>query len=135
LEIDEDFWVAHWYRAISGALEGALVDARLAAERAYSLMTNEMNAGLLAGIVSREGDSTRADALLVRLQHGETYGVPMGWFMYHLARLDFDQAAASIEEAIEQHDQRATYGLPYLRSTSRWPALAKKLNLAANAPA
>jgi serine/threonine-protein kinase len=128
LEIDEDFWVAHWYRAISEVLEGALSEARAAAERAYSLMTNDMNAGLLAGIASREGDLTRAKALLMRLQHGETYGVPMGWFVYHLARLDFDQAAVSLEMAIEQHDQRATYGIPYLRMSSRWLTLAKKLN-------
>ena len=128
LEIDNDFWVGHWYHAIFSTLDGTLADARAAAERAYSLMPNDMNAGLLAGIVSREGDSTRAEALLMRLQSGETYGVPMGWFTYHLARLEIDQATASIEKAIEQHDQRAAYGLPYLRPMPQWPALAKKLN-------
>ena len=133
LEIDEDFWVAHWYRALSGALDGALAEARTAAERAYSLMPKEMNAGLLAGILSREGDSRRAEALLVDLREGgDGYGMPMAWFTYHLARLEMDQAAASIEKAIEQHDQRAAYGLPYLRTMSRWPALAKKLNLPAD---
>ena len=133
LEIDEDFWVAHWYRAISGALDGVLPEARIAAERAYSLMPTDMNAGLLAGILSREGDSRRAEALLVDLREGgDGYGMPMAWFTYHLARLEIDQAAASIEKAIEQHDQRAAYGLPYLRTMSRWPALAKKLNLPAD---
>jgi serine/threonine-protein kinase len=128
LEIDENFWVANFYRAIAGALDGLLPEARVAAERAYSLMPRDMNAGLLAGILSRDGDSTRAESLLVHLQDSETYGVPMGWFAYYLARLDFDRAATWIEKAVEQHDQRSAYGLPYLRSTPRWPALAKKLN-------
>ena len=95
LEIDEDFWVAHWYRAISGALDGVLPEARIAAERAYSLMPTDMNAGLLAGILSREGDSRRAEALLVDLREGgDGYGMPMAWFTYYLARLEIDQRSS-----------------------------------------
>src|SRR5262245_5698636 len=60
LEIDENFWVANFYRAIAGALDGLVPEARVAAERAYSLMPRDMNAGLLAGILARDGDSTRA---------------------------------------------------------------------------
>ena len=40
-----------------------------------------------------------------------------------------DAAAAWLVKAIEEHEQRVIYVLPCMRTTPRWPALAKKLNL------
>ncbi len=132
LEFDEDFWVAHWYLGVFRALDGALPEARIAAERAHSLVPHDkMTVGLLAGISSRESDSARADGLLADLRDSDD-GVPIGRFMYHFARLEIEQASVWMEKAIEHHEQRATYMLPYMRTTTRWPVLAKKLNLPAN---
>jgi tetratricopeptide (TPR) repeat protein len=130
LDIDKDFWVAQWYRAVAAIVDGALPQARTAAERAYALMPKDkMNVGLLAGLLSREEDATRAAALLAELRHGEAYAVPMGSFMYHFARSETDLAAAWLEKAIELQEQRVMYVLPYMRVIARWPAIARKLNL------
>ena len=87
-------------------------EARTAAERAYSLMPKEMNAGSLAGICRARGiQGALKHCWLICARVEMRYGMPMAWFTYDLARLEMDQAAASIEKAIEQHDQRAAYGL------------------------
>jgi serine/threonine-protein kinase len=127
-EIKHDFWVARWYEGMTAALDGDVPKARAAAEQAYSLMPHDkMNIGLLAGLLSRDGDSTRAEVLLAELTRGAGHGGPMGTFMYHFARLEHDDAAAWLEKAIDEHEQRVMYVLPYMRTTPRWPALATRL--------
>ena len=61
-------------------------------------------------------------------------GAALGWAAYHLVRLEFDQAAEWTAKAIEQRDPRVMILLPYMRTSSRWPALAKMLNLPEVAP-
>jgi serine/threonine-protein kinase len=129
-EIRRDFWVAWWYQSWMAALDGDLPKAQAAAEQVYALTPHDtMNIGLLAGVSSRAGDSTRADRLLAELQDDRQYGKPLGMFMYHFVRLEEDAAAAWLVKAIEEHEQRVIYVLPCMRTTPRWPALAKKLNL------
>jgi hypothetical protein len=96
---------------------------------------DKMNVGLLAGVLSREGDTTRVEALLADLPNADAYSAPIGLFMYHLARCEDDHAAASLEQAIEQREQVVLYVLPYMRTTPRWPALARKLNPPEGGPA
>ena len=130
LEIDENFWVAYWYLSRFNLTEGNLAEARTSAERAYSLRSpNTLGTGLLAGLLAREGEAARAEALLAVLPPPETYGVPMAWVSYCLAQLRIDDAAEWVERAIEQRDQRVTYILAYLRTSTHWPALARKLGL------
>ena len=129
LEMDERFGVAHWYMAVFQALAGAVAAAHASAEKAYSLRPwDTMAVGLLAGIVASEGDAARAESLLTQLSPG-TYGAAVGWAAYHLARLEPDRAADWIGKAIEQRHSLVPVLLPYVRTSSRWPALAKMMNL------
>ena len=129
--MDERFGHAYWYLAMFQALEGTVVQARASAEKAYSLMPWEkLAAGFFAGLAGREGDAARAESLLQQLAPGAA----LGWAAYHLVRLEFDQAADWTAKAIEQRDPRVMILLPYMRTSSRWPALAKMLNLPEVAP-
>jgi tetratricopeptide (TPR) repeat protein len=129
LEIDEN-WIAHWYLSRFNLTEGNLAEARTSAERVYSLMSPNTSAtGLLAGLLAREGEAARAEALLALLPPPETYGVPMAWALYRLAQLRIDDAAEWVEKAIEQRDQRVIYILADLRTSTHWPVLARKLGL------
>jgi serine/threonine-protein kinase len=134
LEMDESFGVAHWYMTVFHALEGTVAAAHTSAEKAYSLRPwDTMAVGLLAGVVACEGDAARAESLLTEFSPGR-YGAAVGWAAYHLARLEIDQAADWIGKAIEQRDSAVPVLLPYVRTSSRWPALAKMMNLPEVAP-
>jgi len=130
LEIDENFRIAHLYMAMFQALEGLLTEARISAERAYSLMPWSAGAiGLLAGITARGGDAARAETLLTQLKSGGAQGLLLGWALYHIVRLETEQAAEWFEKAIEQREFGATVLLAYVRKSSRWPRLAKMMDL------
>jgi TolB-like protein/predicted Ser/Thr protein kinase/Tfp pilus assembly protein PilF len=130
LEIDENFGIAHWYLSIFQSLDGTVAQAEDSAEKAYSLRPwDPAVVGLVAEAAARKGDAPRTELLLTRLKPAESYGAPLGWAVYHLARRETDQAAEWTAKAIDQHDCRAAYLLPYLRSSPRWPALAKMMNL------
>jgi hypothetical protein len=112
------------------ALEGLVADARASAERAYALTPWRAEAvGLLAGIAGRQGDMARAEPLLTQLKSGESNKPFMAWILYHLVRLETDQAAEWLEKAIEQHELAVAAFHAYLRKSSRWPKLAKMMNL------
>ena len=86
--------------------------------------------GLLAGILARLGEVDRLDALVARLREM----APLGFFWYHLLRSEIEVAADYYAKMIEQRDSEATLLasarlLQPLRSSPRWPALAKLMNL------
>ncbi len=131
LEMDERFGIGYWYLAMFQALEGTVAQARASAEKAYFLMPWEkLAAGFFAGLAGREGDAARAESLLAQVAPGAA----LGWAAYHLVRLEFDQAADWTAKAIKERDLRVVNFLPYMRTSSRWPALAKMLNLPDVAP-
>ena len=134
LEMEERFGGAHWYLALFQALEGTVAAAHISAERAYSLRPwDTLAVGLLAGMAARVGDQARAESLVAQLSPGAKRAA-VGWAAYHLARLETDQSAEWIEKAIEERDSGVPVLLPYMRTSSRWPALAKMLNLPEVAP-
>jgi hypothetical protein len=107
-----------------------VAQAEDSAEKAYSLRPwDPAVVGLVAEAAARKGDAPRTELLLTRLKPAESYGAPLGWAVYHLVRRETDQAAEWTAKAIDQHDCRVAYLLPYLRSSPRWPALAKMMNL------
>ena len=86
-------------------------------------------------MLDRNGDQPRASQVLQQLGDGRAHGAPCGFAIYHCLRSEFEQAAEWTQKAIEQKHQMVSmlllsppYG-PMLRSTSRWPALARMMNL------
>ena len=93
------------------------------------------NIGLLAGVLARNGDRERAREVLRRLTDGQAYGAACGFAIYHCLCSEVEQAAQWMEKAIAQKHQMVSmlllsppYG-PMLRASSRWPTLARMMNL------
>jgi TolB-like protein/tRNA A-37 threonylcarbamoyl transferase component Bud32/Tfp pilus assembly protein PilF len=129
LEINENHPVAHQWMSLSYACLGKLTEARASAGKVAGLPApwNGIAPGLLAGILALSGDKKQADDLLKDTR-------PMGMVVYHLLCSDIEAAAEWYQKALEQHDLsamllNATSFLKPLRASSRWPALAKMMNL------
>jgi TolB-like protein/Tfp pilus assembly protein PilF/predicted Ser/Thr protein kinase len=135
LELNEIYWLAFGGLAVSHFSRGMLAEALACAERSYSLAAWSPGAvGLLAGLLVRTGDTGRAEGLLRKLRPGQAFGAPYGFACFHLICGEIDAAADWIEKAIGQRHLMAIYLLRSplckdLRSSPRWPALMRKMNL------
>jgi tetratricopeptide (TPR) repeat protein len=135
LELDENYHLGHLYLSLTYAGQGDIKEALASAEKAYSLAPwARSSTGYLAGLLKLTGDTGRAQQLLEKLGDGTDYGAPFGFVYYHLVCSEIEQAAEWVEKAIEQREPtiRFLLLLPLakdLRQSSRWPALAKMMNL------
>jgi hypothetical protein len=87
-----------------------------------------------AAMLMRTGDTSGAGTLLQKLGDGHAYGAPLGFVNYYLLCSQIDLAADWAEKAIEQRDPalHAFLRFPYAKELlrgSRWPTLAKMMNL------
>jgi serine/threonine-protein kinase len=137
LELEPRFWIANlWLGALRVAQE-RWPEALALTEKAYAVAPgNYFNIGQLSGILTRIGDPVRAGALMQQLGDGGAFGAPAGLVAYHLALGEIDAAADWFEKLIDQRDPRAPWIVPHifggrLKSSPRWPALARKMNLPA----
>jgi tetratricopeptide (TPR) repeat protein len=133
LEIDENFPFALETLGAVCAQQERFAEALTLTDRAYALTpwANPI-VGQLAAIRVRVGDTSGANVLLEKLGRGETYGAPTGLAIFHAMCGDFDRAAEWTEHAIEERYPPLVKILgPLLRSSPRWPALARLMNLAA----
>ncbi|HEY7389220.1 MAG TPA: protein kinase [Bryobacteraceae bacterium] len=90
--------------------------------------------GVLAGLLARTGDERRAEELLAKVGTPETYGVPAAWAFFHVYRGETEEAVDWWGKVIDQRDPNAVIsprlgGNAALRTSPRWPALAKRMNL------
>jgi len=135
LELDENFFAAHISLAILQALEGTLPLALRSAQKAYSLAPSYPSTiATLAALLRRTGDESGADRLLQKLEPGDAFGAPRGFAIFYLLCGEVDRAADWAERAIEQRDLEAMFFLYFalsraLRSSARWPKLARMMNL------
>jgi serine/threonine-protein kinase len=134
LALDENFWIAAYGLSVTCALSGMLPEALHYAEKAYALAPWLMNhIGALAGVLKLQGDARRAEEILGKLGDGESYGVPIGFVIFHLLCSEPDKAADWAENAIEQRYPTIAVTLRLFgtiwRSSPRWPALARQMNL------
>jgi serine/threonine-protein kinase len=131
LQLDERFPMAVVTLGTLCAQQGRLGEALALSEQAYALTPwSHPAVGQLAAVLVRTGETSRAETLLEGLRAGDTWGAPIGLAMFHGICGEFDQAAAWAERAIEERYPRIVGLLgPLLRSTRRWPALARKMNL------
>jgi serine/threonine-protein kinase len=130
LELEENHAAASYLLALTYARQEKWTEALHFAEKASSSST-PVAMGILAGVLKRMGEVNRAEELIHKLMPGETYGAPLGLVYSYLVCGDMDRAADWLEKAIEQRDPNAAFVSMFFnfRSTSRWPALARLMNL------
>ncbi|HEY6344181.1 MAG TPA: tetratricopeptide repeat protein [Bryobacteraceae bacterium] len=116
-------------------VRGETTEALRCFEKAYPLAPLYPEClGSLAGLLARNGDQLRADELLGKLGPPETPGVPLAWAFFHLYKGEVENAVGWLEKTIDQRYPQAIV-LPRLgvgenlRSSPRWPVLAKRMNL------
>jgi TolB-like protein/Tfp pilus assembly protein PilF len=135
LELDDHHYMAYYQLSILHAQQGRLAEATQAAETAHALAPWAMTViGFLAGLLLRTGDPRHASEVLQKLGVGAGYNAPYGFVYYWLLCSDIDQVAYWVQKTIEQRSPNilAALRLPLteeLRSSSRWPALARMMNL------
>jgi serine/threonine-protein kinase len=126
LEFEESHVMALSVLPLIYARQEKWTEALHFAEKASSLSA----IGILAGVLRRMGEVKRAEELIQRIMPGEAYGAPSGLTFFYLVCGEIDRAADWLEKAIEQrHPNAAANASMYLRSSSRWPELAKLMNL------
>ena len=131
LELDENYTLAYFLLAAGHAARGMLTEALPLAEKAYSLAPWSTQAMVIfAVILRRTGDASRAEELLQPLRNApNAYGAPRGLAGFHVLCGEIDQGGDWAEKSVEQRDAMAPTSVGLLRSSARWPALAKMMNL------
>jgi tetratricopeptide (TPR) repeat protein len=134
-ELDPNFVPAYTLLAFN-VTKAPLREALAFAEKGLALAPwNPISAGLLAGLLVRSGDRARAAELVGGLGDGQANGAPVAFVVFHLLCGEVEKAAEWTEKALEQrHNMVAMLLLtpPWkslLRSSARWPKLAKVMNL------
>jgi serine/threonine-protein kinase len=128
MEMDPNHWLPHFAISLSHALRGEFAAARPFAERsAQAAPWYAPLLGLLAGILARLGEKEGADELVTRLRDMR----PAGLLTYHSLCSGTDTTADWLAKMIEDHEPLAATlsCLKPIRSSPRWPALAKMMNL------
>ncbi len=135
LELDPDFVPAYTLQALN-VTKAPLPEALAFAEKGFSLAPwNPISAGLLAGLLVKSGDRDRAAQLVGGLGDGRANAAPVAFAIYHLLCGEVDKAAEWTERALEQKNVMVAMLLltppwkPLLRSSARWPKVAKMMNL------
>jgi serine/threonine-protein kinase len=128
LELDEHSAQACSALAVSYARQEKWTEALHVAEKADPMIP--LATGILAGILRRMGEVDRAEELIQKLMPGAAYGAPSGLTFFYLVCGEIDKAVDWLGKAIEQRDPTAAaYASMFFRSTSRWPKLARLMNL------
>jgi Flp pilus assembly protein TadD len=131
LELDGNFYLAVNTLGAVCAQLGRFDEALVLTERAYTLSPwLSPTIGQLAALLVRAGATSRADALIQSLQRGEVCGATAGLAVYHAMCGEFDRAAEQAELAIDERNPLLVRTLrPLMQSSSRWPALERKMQL------
>jgi tetratricopeptide (TPR) repeat protein len=130
LEIDATQPIVHQVLAECFLSRGLLDQARDAAEISIGLAPLPLCVATLVEILVLVGEQERLAELLAQWKDN-----PAVMCRYHLARGDIEAAADCYEAAIDQRSLFAlmmagTAPLKSLCESHRWPALARKMNLA-----
>jgi TolB-like protein/tRNA A-37 threonylcarbamoyl transferase component Bud32 len=134
LELDQGLWFIHFLLGHDHLIDGRYVEGLSHAERAFTLAPWSPSAkGLLAAGLRIAGDQRRSEGLVELLKADQTSPTALGLAIYHLVCSEIDACADWTELAIADRHPAIFFFIhahaPALRGSSRWPALAKMLNL------
>lgn len=135
LELNPDFVPAYTLQALD-VTKAPLPEALAFAEKGVGLAPwSPVCAAVLAGLLTKTGEQERAAELIGRSRDTQANAAPVAFVIYHLLCGEVEKAAEWTEEALEQrHPMLAMLLLtpPWkamLRTSARWPKLAKIMNL------
>jgi serine/threonine-protein kinase len=133
VDLDPQFWPAWWSLGLHHAAHGSSTEALTSAERAFAVHPNPYNIGLMAGLLDVAGDNVRSTALLEQIPVGSQCS-SLARACFHFVTGDIDRAAALAGQALDEGYPMTTNMFirpfePFLRASSGWPALMRKLNL------
>jgi serine/threonine-protein kinase len=137
LEVGETYWICYLGLGATRLAQGAVGDAIAAFERAHELAPwHPQVVGYLAGAVTRAGDEERGRALVADLSERLPEHSVMTQAIYHCLCSHLDDAAQSIQSAIERRDPAM---LVYIRNpitrplqnAKYWPSILQMMNLPA----
>jgi Flp pilus assembly protein TadD len=131
LELHENHPAALVRRADIYARLGRDAEALQSAERAYAPW-NPQSVRTLAGLLARNGDRARAEAVLQASKNApDAYGAPRELFIFHALSGEVERAAYWLEKAMQQRDPAALSLARRFAGTGQgFPDLAKMMNLA-----
>jgi hypothetical protein len=128
LEFEENHPLASHFLAATCVLQEKWEEALKFSEKVPSSFAPGI--GILAGVLKHMGETSRAEELIQTLLPGQVYGAPLGLATLYLTCGEIDKAADWAEEAVKERNPGTAVSLAWLfRSTSRWPKLAKMMNL------
>ncbi|HEV2424718.1 MAG TPA: protein kinase [Terriglobia bacterium] len=135
LELDPNQVVALVSMAMLYADKGDLAEALKIARRAHAVgpwYTDTV--ALLAALLRRSGEEAESESLVKGLGSGEAPRNARTRAVFHLLCGDVERGADWAEKAIEERDASIMYYLRFvvskgLRSSHRWPKIAKMINL------
>jgi TolB-like protein len=137
LKIDATNYVPHFTLGEAYATMGRWPEAVGALEQSHRIAPQDaLGIGMLAGALARVGEKARAEGLIQEM--GKAPRPIFGKVLYHVLCGETEPAADWYERAIEQRDPFALVFasgplLSTIRQTSRWPKLARMMNLPDNA--
>lgn len=136
LETEDKLWTSYVALSFAYVMKGMIPESLAAAEKANQIAPWSTRViGLLAGLLVRAGERTRADDLIAQLRDKpDRLGRAGGMFLYHAICAEVDAAADWFEKAVEQRDPLL---IPWLRlplvkpmrESLRWPKIARMMNL------
>jgi eukaryotic-like serine/threonine-protein kinase len=135
LQIDATFWFPYFILGVNRVLDGYIDEAVALSERAFQLAPwFRPIVGFRAAMLRRTGQVEAADQISAEhLRPSDRYADPVGSAMFHLVSGELDAAADWTATAIEQRQIAVLFFVhahaTALRSTPRWPALARMMNL------
>jgi TolB-like protein len=137
LDLDDTFFFPYFMLGVNLTADGAEDEARTLAERGFALAPwFKPMVGLLVALLTRSGETDRAEMLFRQhLSPDLGYVDPIGPAIFHLLTGNIDGVADCVERSINERQFAVFFFLAShgqtLRSSTRWPALAKMLNLSA----
>lgn len=134
LECDESFYLGWYLLGRLHFVRGETSEALQSFERAYSLAPfyPQVVGAFAAASLAQTGDERHTEELLGTLGPVDAYGVPLAWAIFHLYRGETEMAADWLEKLIDQRHPNAALSrvtVAGLRTSPRWPALARRINL------
>jgi serine/threonine-protein kinase len=136
MELDKTYWFPHFMLGVNLALDGRPEEAFAISRDAHELAPwFKPIVGFHAAMLRRIGQTERAEELIQPLLSKDEYVDPLGLAIFNLVCGDLDRTADWVERAIEQRQPAILFFLnghaTALRSSPRWPKLARMMNLPA----